>query len=242
VLPPRRPSRALRAALPLAVLVAAAPVRAATALVYVALGDSTATGVGADGGGGYPTRLARRLEVENGFNVKLVNLGVPGATAADLRREQLPRGMGSGPQLVTIAIGLNDLVQGRTLAEFSRDLQVIADSVHRTKAAVVISTLPDLSLSPSAQGSPASVSRRIQQYNAAIQTVAERYGFQVADLWTASRAASRAEGPAIWAADGFHPSALGYERWAEAMWPAAERALGPKVQARRAGAGTAAGR
>lgn len=241
---PRHPrvARALRrAALAVVLLAASTAARAAPPLVYVVLGDSTAVGVGADGVG-YPARLAHRIERDAGFSVKLVNLGVSGATAADVRRDQLPKAMGSGPGLVTIAIGINDVMSGRTLAEFAKDLQVIADLVKRTKAAVIISTVPDLTTAPAGKGAPPSLGRRIQQYNAAIQTVAERHGFVVADLWAASRAAARTDGDAVWSADGLHPSARGYDRWAEAMWPAAERALAPRVQARRpAGVGTGSG-
>src|SRR5690242_17677506 len=54
---------------------------------YVALGDSSAVGVGAREGG-YPARLARRLRAE-GADVDLMNLGVSGATSADVLRGQL---------------------------------------------------------------------------------------------------------------------------------------------------------
>jgi lysophospholipase L1-like esterase len=214
----------------------APPVRAATPLTYVALGDSTAVGMGAPQGGGYPQRVARRIEAA-GFPVKLVNLGVPGANAADLRRDQLGKAVSSGPALVTICIGINDVVQGRSLNDFARDLEVVADSLRHTKASVVISNLPDLAQSPSAATLPKGFGRRLLQYNAVIQTVAERHGFQLADAYAASRRAIRASGVAAsFAADGFHPSALGYDAWTEAIWPSVERALGPKPRARRASA------
>lgn len=222
----------LAAAFLVVAALAPATARAAGApLTYVALGDSTAVGVGAADGLGYPARLARRIEAA-GLPVKLLNLGVSGATVADLRRDQLPRAMGAQPGLVTIFIGINDVVKERPLREFARDLHMVADLVKRTKAIVVISTLPDLSTWPS--GASASITRRTAQYNAAIQTVAERHGFVVVDLWQASRAAARAEGSdALFSKDGFHPSAKGYDVWVAAMWPPVERALGPRAQARR---------
>jgi lysophospholipase L1-like esterase len=217
-----------------AVAVAALPASAAAPITYVALGDSTAVGVGAGPRGGYPQQIARRLEA-GGVPVKLVNLAVSGATVADLRRDQLPKAMSSRPTLVTICIGVNDLTQGRPLREFARDLHTVSDLVKRTRAAVVIATLPDLTLAPSARAAKPSFGRRIEQYNAAIQTVAERHGFLVADVHRASRDAVRASGAEeVYASDGFHPSAAGYEAWTDAMWPAVERALAPRVQARRA--------
>jgi acyl-CoA thioesterase-1 len=211
---------------------------AAAPILYVALGDSTATGVGAERGGGYPERLARRLEA-SGVPVRLVNLGVPGATADDLRRTQLPRVMGEQPVLVTIGIGLNDLVRGRSLRDFARDLQLIADVVERTRATVIVSELPDISRSPSAAGSPRSLERQLAAYNAALRQMAERHGFVVGPVEAVSRRAFRDES-GLFAKDGFHPSARGYDLWTDALWPAVERALAPRVQARRGAHGAGA--
>jgi lysophospholipase L1-like esterase len=205
--------------------------RAATPPVYVALGDSTAVGVGADRGGGYPERLAQRLAAA-GTPVRLVNLGVSGATAEDLRKTQVPRLAGEAPALVTIGIGLNDVVRGRPLAEFARDLEVAADAIARTKAVVVVSELPDLSRAPSAQIAPAALARRIAAYNATLRRVAERHGFAVGPVEVATRRAFAAR-PELFAQDGFHPSARGYEAWTDALWPTVQQALAPRVQARR---------
>jgi acyl-CoA thioesterase-1 len=222
----------LRALPLLAACVLVAPGAArASPLVYAALGDSTAVGVGADQGGGYPERIARRL-VASGVAVKLLNLGAQGATAADLRRTQLPRLLSEHPGLVTIGVGLDDAVAGRPLAEFARDLQVLADLVARTKAPVVVSELPDVSLSPARTGSARALARRIAAYNAVIREVTERYGFLVADVEAPSRRAQR-EGAELFSRDGLHPSTRGYEVWAGAMWPAVERALAPRAQGRR---------
>jgi lysophospholipase L1-like esterase len=205
-------------------------------LLYLALGDSTAVGVGAEQGGGYPDRLARRLGA-SGVPVRLVNLGVSGATAADVRKVQLPRVLGERPALVTIGVGMNDLMQGRPLREFARDLHVTADLVARTKAVVVLSELPDVSVARTGgEPAPQALARRIAAYNAAIRQVAERHGFLVASVEAASRHAFRS-GAGVFARDGFHPSARGYELWADAMSPAVERALAPRVQGRRPGPG-----
>jgi acyl-CoA thioesterase-1 len=204
---------------------------AATPLVYAALGDSTGVGVGAEQGGGYPERLARRLEA-SGVAVKLQNLSVSGATAADLRRTQLPRVLAERPALVTIGIGINDAIAGRPQADFARVLEVVADSVVRTQAAVVISELPDLSSAPALLAQRASLARRVAAYNAVIRRVADRHGIAVADLETTSRRAFQAS-TGLFSRDGFHPSARGYDLWADAMWPVVERAVAPRIQARR---------
>ena len=229
------PGRRLALAVILAAPLAARAAQSARGapVVYYALGDSTALGVGAEQGGGYPARLARKLE-QGGVPVRFTNVGVSGATVADLRREQVPKAVAGHPALVTLCIGINDLMQDRKLADFSRDLEIAADFLRRTQAIVVISTIPDLSLSPSAKGAPPSLARRIDAYNAAIALIAERHGFAVADVHGATRRALRDRGAELFAKDGFHPSAAGYELWAEAMWPTLERAVvAQRVQARR---------
>ncbi len=202
--------------------------------VYVALGDSTAAGVGAERGGGYPERLAQRLAAA-GTPVRLVNLGVPGATAEDLRKTQVPRAVADGPALVTVGIGLNDVLGGRPLADFARDLEIAADALSRTKAGVVFSELPDVSRSPSGASAPPSLARRIAAYNATIHRVAERHGFVVAELEATSRHAFPGH-PELFSQDGLHPSARGYELWTDALWPAVAGVLAPRVQARRGSA------
>lgn len=226
--------RLVRAAPAVAALVLcllAGPARAAPPVTYVALGDGTALGVGAEHGGGYAHRLARRLEAA-GVPVKLDVYAASGATADEVRRVQLPRVMGSRPAFVTIGVGLADIAAGRNLREFARDLEVIADLVRRSKAVVVVLTLPDLSLAPARASAPPSLARRIEAYNATIRTIAERHGFELADVHGGTKRAMK-ERSEVWAKDGLHPSAKGYDAWAEAIWPAAERALGPRVQARR---------
>ncbi|WP_242355249.1 SGNH/GDSL hydrolase family protein [Anaeromyxobacter sp. SG64] len=240
MIPHLRLARAAALFVPLALALAAGrafalPARGAP-LVYLALGDSTAVGVGAASGGGYPQRLARRLD-SSGVPVKLTVLGVSGANTADLRRDQLPKVMAARPALVTIGTGINDLMQGRPLAEFARDLEIVADLVRRTKATVVLQTLPDLTFSPAGHGAPPSLGRRIEAYNAVIARVAERHGFVLADVYGRSRRELRDRRSELFGKDGFHPSSAGYEVWAEAMWPDVERAVvHPRVQARRTAA------
>jgi lysophospholipase L1-like esterase len=202
-------------------------------VVYVALGDSTALGQGAEQGGGYPHRIARKLE-QSGVPVRFENVAVGGATVAELRHDQVPKVIAAHPSLVTIGIGINDLVKERKLSDFSRDLEIAADFLRRTKATVVISNIPDLSLSPSAKGASPSLARRIDAFNAAIALIADRHGFVLADVHGATRRALRDRGAELFSKDGFHPSAAGYELWAEAMWPSIEQAVVvPRVQARR---------
>ncbi len=80
---------------------------------YLALGDSYTIGTGLDDdAGNFPSLLATRLKDETGIDVALVNLGVNGYTTTDVIREELPVAQSARPDLVTILIGANDIVQG----------------------------------------------------------------------------------------------------------------------------------
>lgn len=192
---------------------------------YVALGDSTGFGVGAlPGDGGYPPRLTRRLR-EAGREVELVNLSVPGARARDLAEAQLALVAGYAPTLVTVCVGANDADSSTTPAEFGASIDAILAGLARIPgAAVVLCNVPDVSLTPKYGGDPA-VAADVVALNAELTAVATRRGVAVADIYRVSREQLFGT-PGLISVDGFHPSAAGYEVWAEAMYPVVAAALG----------------
>lgn len=184
---------------------------------YVALGDSSAVGVGAREGG-YPARLARRLRAE-GAEVDLVNLAVSGATSADVLRGQLQRAIAAAPSVVTLAVGVNDLVRGQTIDRFAHHLDAIGKALAGAGAPVIAANLPDMSLAPVAAAFPrGAVEALVRAYNARLEAILEQHGFHLIDLFAMSRELLPGR-PEVFSADGFHPSDHGYEAWAEAMWP-----------------------
>lgn len=201
--------------------------RAAGAVTYVALGDSTGVGVGAGRGGGYVARLFGRIERERPGS-RLVNLCVSGATTGDVLRSQLPRFERERPTLVTVGIGVND-VQRLSQQQYAANLDEIARRIRAaTDAPVVLTNLPDVSCAP---GIPAfmreGARRSIRLFNQSIDEVAERRALRVVDVFGPSTELLPAH-PQFFCADGFHPSEDGYEFWAEAMWPAVREALAAK--------------
>ena len=188
---------------------------------YVALGDSTGFGVGAlPGDGGYPPRLARRLR-EAGHTVSLANLSVPGADAADLAGVQLEAIAVHAPTLVTVCVGSNDV--DRTPAEFAADLDAILAKVTSLGARVVVCNVPDVSLTPKYESDPGAAAR-VVALNVELTRLAAARNVPVADIYQVSQRVF-AE-PGLLSIDGFHPSAAGYELWAEAMLPVVTGVLG----------------
>jgi lysophospholipase L1-like esterase len=210
-------------------------------LHLVSLGDSSGVGVGAGLDGGYPARLERRLNRE-GIPATLVNLAQSGATSADVVRHQAARLARSHADVVTLGIGGNDLWRLVPVATFAENLERIADVVeaHAERPWLVVGNIIDLSLAPIAAMAQAFIGvgqelihERVLELNHAVQALAVRDRVTVVDLFAASRA-ELARGRHLFADDGFHPSAQGYDRWAELMWPAVESASRTRASRRSA--------
>ncbi len=173
-------------------------------IVYVAVGDSTGVGVGAEEGG-YPARLLKRIKQEHG-NARLVNLCVSGATTDDLLREQLAEAISSRPTLITVAIGINDLGHQFTVEEFARNFEEIIKRLKAgTKAAIVVSNLPDISFAPVVPADMRDETRRqINRFNERIKEIATRYSLPLVDAYAETHAIIP-EHPEFFSDDGFHP-------------------------------------
>jgi len=182
--------------------------------LWVVLGDSTAQGIGAPSWDeGYVGQLRRALDAGSGRPWRVVNLSRSGARAADVEDRQLPlldALPGEPPDLVTCAIGANDIVRRTPSGELEAALgRIIAGLAPRS----VIATLPK-----------GLHGERTEAANRFIRVEAPGAGLVVADVWART-------GPP-WhgklAADGFHPGALGYADWAAAFAEALGVVLPPR--------------
>lgn len=196
-----------------------------TAITYVAVGDSTGVGVGAQDGG-YPARLLKRIQKER-EGARLVNLCVSGATTADLLREQLKQAIAARPTLITVGIGINDLGSYVPVETFARNFEEIVKRLKTgTSAVIVVSNLPDISFAPVVPAHLREQTRsQINLFNARIHEIAERYQLSLVDAYTETHATIPSH-PEFFSDDGFHPSDAGYEYWAKTMWPAVKAAIG----------------
>ena len=79
-------------------------------MLYVAIGDSAAQGIGASRPDrSYVGVLADDIRNLTGRSLRVVNLSVSGATTELAVLDQLPRLAKLSPDLVTVAIGANDI-------------------------------------------------------------------------------------------------------------------------------------
>jgi acyl-CoA thioesterase-1 len=194
-------------------------------IVYVALGDSTGSGVGARNGG-YVARLFTRL-LDHRAGSELVNLCVSGATTEDVVRAQLQRGVQRSPDLVTLGIGINDVGHGFTIEEFAKNYDEILSTLkQKTSATIVVTNIPDISSAPRIPASMrAEYQREIERFNERLEEIARGHQVTVFDVFTITRRELPSH-PEYFSSDGFHPSDEGYELWAEQMWPTLASVIG----------------
>ena len=181
-------------------------------MLYVALGDSTAQGIGASGPErGYVGLLARRLRATTGRPVLVVNLSRSGARIHDVVVEQLPRLAGLAPDLVTVAVGSNDLT-GYDAARFRADVDALIAGL---PAGTVVGDVPWFM-----HGGTGRKSGEAAGYVAA---QARTRGLPVARLHRAMRERGWTSMVTDFAADWFHPNDRGHRVWADAF----SQAIGP---------------
>jgi lysophospholipase L1-like esterase len=198
-----------------------APAVAQKPLTYVALGASDAVGVGAQDpeSQGWVPRFGAHL----GPRARIVNFGVSGSTLSQALAEQLGPALDTQPDVVTVWLAVNDLNARVPLDRYTADLDTLLRQLSTTRALVLVGNVPDLGRLAAYRGVDAApLSAEVDRWNAAIAAVVARHGATLVDLYATWREVT--EHPEYVSADGFHPSADGYQRLAEVFAEYADRA------------------
>lgn len=189
-------------------------VLASKAPLWVALGDSTALGIGAvRHDAGYVGQLAAENwpgahpgcsgESASATDLAVVNLGVSGARIADVLTHQIPilRSALDRVHLVTCSVGSNDLIRSPNAVAIGIRMRRLFDALGEPET-VIVSTLP-----------VGSVSIAGRMVNHAIMRDASRRSLLVARVHSTYGPPFRNK----LAADRFHPNEVGYADWAQAF-------------------------
>lgn len=196
-----------------------------TKLRYAVMGDSTSISQGSEYDDGYAVASARHLA--RSYQVSLLNVGVSGATAETVRRDQLPKAKGFTPDLVLIAVGANDATKFTSAKNIEDSLQQIIDGLKEANKNVKIVVT----------GSPAmdSVSRfpflskwvmyvRTAQVNAVFDRLIKQNDLTHAPIARETRQAFLND-PTLTADDHFHPNKRGYALWIPVINKAIDESL-----------------
>ncbi|GAC1668551.1 MAG: SGNH/GDSL hydrolase family protein [Candidatus Dormibacteraceae bacterium] len=189
---------------------------------YLALGDSYTTCTGATGAAqSWPAIVARRLTAQIGREVEVTNPAVNGFTTLDLIDKELGYVKRLKPTMVTILIGVNDLVRGREVGQYRASLVKIYDEVaalNLSAGRTLAISIPNWSVTPAARqfGDPEEIRQLTDTFNDIAQEEAEARGFKWVDITAASISGL---GTAEWiSSDGLHPGDRQYAVWAEVIW------------------------
>lgn len=178
-------------------------------LLYVAIGDSAAQGIGASAPSrGYVGIVADYIRQATGRTVRVVNLSVSGATVALAVRDQLPRLRKLKPDVVTVAIGANDIALW--------DAAVFEVGIREILAAVpehaLVADLPCFHFPHN--------ERKVAEANRILREVAAEHRLTVVPLHATTERQGWRSIATQFANDMFHPNDRGYRVWAQAFLPA----------------------
>lgn len=183
---------------------------------YLPLGDSYTICEGATWEESWPYLLTNNLK-KNGLYIHLLaNPSVTGYTTCQLIEEELPVFDKLKPNFVTLLIGVNDYVQGRTEKEFKSQLDYILDYLQKRmpdKNKIVLITIPDYSVTPGGAqyAMRRNVHEGISRFNDIIKSEAKKRNLPLADIFPSSLKMKNNHN--LIAADGLHPSAKEYANW-----------------------------
>lgn len=194
-------------------------------LLYVAIGDSAAQGIGASRPDrSYVGLLAEHAREATGRSIRVVNLSVSGATTELAVRDQLPRFRRLEPDLVTVAIGANDIANWDPAA-FDRNIRAIFAEL---PAHAMVADLPCFHLRHN--------ERKVAVANRMLRAIAQEHGLTVVPLHAVTRRRGLRGILTEFANDMFHPNDHGYRVWAEAFAPSLAAQLTTRFQTQDVGA------
>jgi lysophospholipase L1-like esterase len=182
-------------------------------LIYIALGDSTAAGVGVSRvEETYPYLVAETLASSRGRRVHVINVAKSGARIADVQDTQLLALVGRKPDVVTMSIGANDATHLTDDGFF----QSCYDSVVRgfDNPEFLTATTPDMAYAPAIQPIYGSIAgKRAWEQNRWLRSYAATSYIKLVDIYSEGKLDYNKD-LGLYASDRFHPSAKGYALWA----------------------------
>lgn len=178
-------------------------------LLYVALGDSTAQGIGASSPKkGYVGLIERYLVEKSGEQVQVVNLSASGARINDAITKQLPR-LNELPvndeTVITMEIGANDMIDFDA-TEFGGDMDALLTQLPRQ---TIVANMPYFG-----GGRYRRLEPNVQVANDIMRELTAKHGLRMAPLYEVTKKNDR---PWVNSADIFHPNNYGYRNWFRAF-------------------------
>ena len=178
--------------------------------VFVAFGDSLTAGAGVTADEAYPAALERKIN-ESGYPYRVINAGVSGeTTAGGLRR--VPLILQHRPEVVILELGANDGLRGLGLGETKKNLAGIIESLQKEDIRVVLAGMKI----------PPNYGREYTKgFEKIFPELAARYRLTLIPFFLKGVAGQAG----LNQADGIHPTAEGYQKVVDNLWPKLEPLL-----------------
>ena len=189
---------------------------------YDALGDSLTAGVGTDNyNQAYPYLLAQSLtrSINGGGNIILTDRAAPGMRTSELLATAVPIAIADNPDIITLLIGVNDIHDHVSPADFQKNYEEILSRLSsETKAKIYVINIPLLG-ADELLWPPYNFyfDARTRQFNRIIAELAATYDVNYIDLYAPTANLFKKAGE-HYSADLFHPSASGYKIWADIIY------------------------
>ncbi len=191
-------------------------------------GDSTAAGVGCHSAEEVlGVRIARGMAEATGRRIRLSTKAISGATSKGLAGQVDAMFVaGPPPDVAVILVGANDVTKKHSVLQSALRLRRAVERLHEAGSVVVVGTCPDLG-SVAAIPQPLrtlvhSWSVRLARAQASATHAAGGYAVRMGNLLGRD---FRTAPELLFSADGFHPSAAGYQLAARHLLPAVLREL-----------------
>jgi lysophospholipase L1-like esterase len=183
-------------------------------LLYVAIGDSAAQGIGASRPDhSYVGVLAKHIRGRTDRMLRVANLAISGATVAMAVELELPQLRRLEPDLVTVCIGANDIASFDA-ERFRTGIRAIFESVPKH---AIVADLPSFYILPG--------EKKALVANAILREEAATAGLTVVPLHAMTKRQGLWGVATQFAGDLFHPNDRGYRVWADAFAPAIDERL-----------------
>ena len=187
-------------------------------LIYTALGDSLTSGTGVlNYEESYPYQLAQKIAVDD-EGIILRDRSYPGVRTEGLIKNLLAAAINDKPNIITLLIGVNDVHGNVSKTKFTKNYQEILTRLKtETNAKIYAVNIPYLGTDSLLLPPFNSYFRhKTVEFNKIIKKLAEGNNINYIDLYTPTK--YMFENNALCSIDSFHPSAKGYELWAEIIY------------------------
>ena len=178
------------------------------ALLYVALGDSVAQGIGATKvQNSYVWLFAQHLKKQSGRPVHVINVSVSGAKITDVLEKQLPQleNITSPIDVMTVDIGANNMRRFDP-EQFKTDFKTLLEEL---PSGALVADIPYFGPDFHGHGG-----REAKQANVIINDLLPNYPVTKVDVFAVT---DGNDGFGYYGADVFHPSDKSYRLWVDAF-------------------------